>query len=104
MQFELPAGDEPRIEINAWVTEDAARQLVAAAGLELDALREAASNRDFKPVPLGIRTSLEVNVDIQRAQSANVLGLIPGSDPDLSDEVVVYTAHHRSSGCRHAQR
>ncbi len=98
VQFELPAGDEPRNEINAWVTEDAARQLVAAAGLELDALREAASNRDFKPVPLGINTSLEMNVDIQRAQSANVLGLIPGSDPDLSDEVVVYTAHHDHLG------
>jgi Zn-dependent M28 family amino/carboxypeptidase len=98
VQFELPAGDEPRNEINAWVTEDAARQLVAAAGLDLDALREAASNRDFKPVPLGIRTSLEMNVDIQRAQSANVLGLIPGSDPDLSDEVVVYTAHHDHLG------
>ena len=98
VQFELPAGDEPRNEITAWVTEDAARQLVAAAGLELDALREAASNRDFKPVPLGIRTSLEMNVDIQRAQSANVLGLIPGSDPDLGDEVVVYTAHHDHLG------
>jgi len=98
VQFELPAGDEPRIEINAWLTEDAARQLVAAAGLELDALREAASNRDFKPVSLGIRTSLEMDVDIQRAQSANVLGLIPGSDPDLSDEVVVYTAHHDHLG------
>ena len=28
-QFELPAGDEPRIEVAGWVTEDAARRLVA---------------------------------------------------------------------------
>jgi len=98
VQYELPAGDEPRSPINAWVTEDAARQLVAMAGLDLDALREAAFNRDFKPVPLGVRTSIDMKVDLQRVQSANVLGLIPGSDPDLSDEAVIYTAHHDHLG------
>ena len=98
VQFELPAGDEPRTRLNAWLTEDASRQLVAMAGLDLDALREAASNRDFSPVPLGVTTSLALKVEIDRARSANVLGLIPGSDPDLRDEVVVYTAHHDHLG------
>jgi len=35
---------------------------------------------------------------IQRVQTANVLGLLPGSDPELRDEVVVYTAHHDHLG------
>ena len=96
--FELPAGDEPRSQVNAWVTEDAARELVAMAGLDLDALREAAYNRDFEPVPLGITTSIGMDVNINRVQSANVLGLLPGSDPELSDEVVIYTAHHDHLG------
>lgn len=39
-----------------------------------------------------------MDVEIQRVQSANVLGLIPGSDPELSDEVVVYTGHHDHLG------
>ena len=30
--------------------------------------------------------------------TANVLGLLPGSDPKLKDEVVVYTAHHDHLG------
>ena len=97
-QFELPAGDEPRSQINAWVTEDTARQLVEMAGLDLDALREAAYNRDFEPVPLGITTSLAMDVAIERVQSANVLGLIPGSDPALKDQAVIYTAHHDHLG------
>ena len=97
-QFELPAGDEPRAQVNGWVTEDTAREIVAMAGHDLDALREAAYNRDFEPVPLGITTSLEMDVDIDRVQSANILGLIRGSDPELSDEVVVYTAHHDHLG------
>ena len=97
-QFELPAGDAPRSQALAWVTEDAARELVAMSGLDLDVLREAADNRDFEPVNLGITTSLDMDVDITRVQSANVLGLIPGSDPVLKDEVVIYTAHHDHLG------
>jgi Zn-dependent M28 family amino/carboxypeptidase len=97
-QFELPAGDEPRNLVNAWVTEDAARDLVAMAGKDLDALREAAYNRDFEPVPLGITTSIAMDVKLNRTESANVLGLIPGSDPELRDEVVIYTAHHDHLG------
>ncbi len=97
-QFELPAGDEPRLQATAWVTEDAARELVALSGHDLDELREAADNRDFVPVPLGIKTSIGMDVSINRVSSANVLGLIPGSDPDLQDEVVIYTAHHDHLG------
>ena len=98
VQFELPAGDEPRSQISAWVTEDSARELIAMAGMDLDELREQAYNRDFKPVPLGITTSISMDVEIERVQSANILGLIPGSDPVLKDEVVIYTAHHDHLG------
>jgi len=97
-QFELPAGDEARSQAQAWVTEDSARSLIAMAGLDLDELREAAYNRDFEPVPLGITTSIGMDVSINRVQSANVLALLPGSDPELRDEVVIYTAHHDHLG------
>lgn len=98
VQFELPAGDEPRSQVKGWLTEDSARELIAMAGLDLDELREAAYNRDFQPVPLGITTSIGMDVEITRVQSANILGLIPGSDPELKDEVVIYTAHHDHLG------
>ncbi len=97
-QFELPAGDEPRSQITAWMIEDAARKLVTMAGFDLDVLRESADNRDFEPVALGITTSIAMDVDIVRTKSANVLGLIPGSDPELKDQVVIYTAHHDHLG------
>ena len=97
-QFELEAGDEPRLDVEAWVTEDTARALVDMAGLDLDALREAADNRDFEPVPLGITTSIAMDVELNQVVSANILGLIPGSDPVLKDEVVIYTAHHDHLG------
>ena len=98
VQFELPAADEPRSQVSAWVTEDTAKTLVEFGGFDLDELREQAYNRDFKPVPLGVTTSIAMDVEIERVQSANVLGLIPGSDPELKNEVVIYTAHHDHLG------
>ena len=79
-QFELPKGDEPVSQFKSFMVEDSAKELVALAGQDLDELREAAYNRDFEPVPLGVTTSIAMDVEIDRVQSANVLGLISGSD------------------------
>jgi Zn-dependent M28 family amino/carboxypeptidase len=97
-QFELPAGSEPRIQVAGWATEDATRRLLTAAGQDLDKLIRQARSRDFKPVPLGITTSLELTNDIDRVRTANVLGLMPGSDRKLKDEVVILSAHHDHLG------
>ena len=85
----MPAGDEPRLQFKTWLTERATGDLVALGGQDLAALVEAAKRRDFKPVPLGVTTSLESRNDLQRTRSANVLGLLRGSDPQLASEVVV---------------
>jgi Zn-dependent M28 family amino/carboxypeptidase len=100
-QFELPAAGEPRIQVGGWLTEEASRRLAALGGRDLDRLTEAAQSRDFHPVPLGVTTSLALTNRIERVQTANVLGLLPGSDPQLADEVVVYTAHHDHLGVGH---
>src|SRR5690606_1890802 len=97
-QFQLPAGDEPRMQINSWVTEDAARRMLELVGMNLDELVAAARERDFQPTPLGLITSLTMPVEAKRTQTANVIGMLPGSDPELADEVVVYTAHHDHLG------
>ena len=97
-QFELPAAGEPRIQVAAWTTEDATRRLLQAVGQDLDSLVEQARKPDFQPVPLGIRTSLTMANDISSKRTANVGGVLPGSDPELSKQVVVYTAHHDHLG------
>ena len=97
-QFELPDRGEERLQIGGWLTESAARELFKLGGLDLDELTAAAKKRDFRPVPLGITTSLALRNRIDRVETANVLGLLPGSDPDLADEAVIYTAHHDHLG------
>lgn len=97
-QFELPAEDEPRVQVKGWVTEEAAAKIVELAEMDLAELTESARSRDFEPVPLGVTTSIELPVEITRTETANVGGLLPGSDPQRRDEVVVYTAHHDHLG------
>jgi len=96
--FRLPAAGEPALAVESWVTEQAARELLALTGQELDALIEAARSRDFEPIALGIQGSLSLELEVSRARTANVLGVLPGSDPKLVDEYVVMMAHHDHLG------
>jgi Zn-dependent M28 family amino/carboxypeptidase len=97
-QFELPTEGEARVEITAWVTEDAAADLVRLAGRDLAELVESAKSPDFQPVPLGVMTSLRMENELTQARTANVIGRLPGNDPALRDEAVIYTAHHDHLG------
>jgi len=97
-QFELPAEGEPRIQLKGWATEDAARRLVKAGGQDLDKLIAAAKSRSFKPVPLALRTSISFDNKVSRVRTANVAGVLPGSDPKLREQVVIYSAHHDHFG------
>ncbi|HUF78150.1 MAG TPA: M28 family peptidase [Thermoanaerobaculia bacterium] len=97
-QFQLPAEGEPRIEVAAWATEEATRKLLGAAGFDLDDLTERAKHRDFRPVPLGITTSITLENTIGKKTTANVGGVLPGSDPELGRETVLFIAHHDHLG------
>jgi Zn-dependent M28 family amino/carboxypeptidase len=77
--------------VNGWLTNDAARRLLAAAGQDLDALTRAAQQRGFRAVPVGLRASLAIDNQIRRAASHNVIGILPGRTHP--DEYVIYTAH-----------
>lgn len=97
-QFELPEEGEGRVKVRAWTTEEATRKLLALAGFDLDKLVAQARSREFRPVPLGIRTSLGLTNAITHGETANVLGMLPGSDPALKDQAVIFSAHHDHFG------
>ena len=97
-EFELRGSAGPRMQLKAWATEEAVRKVVAMAGKDLDALRASAEKRGFQPVPLGINLSMKLTADVREQDTANVLGILPGSDPKLKDEVLIYMAHHDHIG------
>jgi Zn-dependent M28 family amino/carboxypeptidase len=93
------ASQQP-LQIKAWVSEDAAKRIVALGGHSLDELTAAARSRDFAPLPLGVRTSVHVKNLVRRYRTANVIGVLPGNDTALARQAVVYTAHHDHLGSK----
>ncbi|MDN4061609.1 M28 family peptidase [Massilia sp. YIM B02769] len=79
--------------MQGWMTDAAARKLFAAAGQDLDKLRAAAEDKSFKPVTLNARVKGETRAAVRTLNEYNVAGVVPGTDPKLKDEVVIYSAH-----------
>lgn len=102
-QMALGGEQKGRALLEGWLTEDAASRLTELAGKDLDQLRTSAESRDFRPVPLGTTLSVSMNCRVRSRSSANVLGLLPGSDPELSKQWIVFTAHHDHIGMSEAR-
>ncbi len=97
-QMALDGQQTGRALMEGWLTEDAAGKLAKLAGKNLNQLRTAAERRDFRPVELGTTLSVSMKCLVRKRSSANVLGLLPGSDPELSQQWIVFTAHHDHIG------
>jgi Zn-dependent M28 family amino/carboxypeptidase len=89
---------EPALKYAGWISKDVAEQLFRNAGLDLAKMTAAAASRDFKPVPLGVNFTGTVASKIRSFETSNVVAKLPGSDPKLRDEAVLYTAHHDHLG------
>ncbi|WP_374358056.1 M28 family peptidase [Pseudoduganella danionis] len=91
-RFQLAAGTLGT-QLQGWMTEATAKALFAAAGQDLDALRAAAERKDFKPVPLAAKLTGTMQAAVRKVEQFNVAAVVPGTDPKLKDEVVIYSAH-----------
>ena len=89
-RFHLAGGGN---QIEGWISEDQARRLFSASGLDLDQQRAAAEKRDFRPVDLKASAHVELRSAIRQVEQFNVVGIVPGTDPKLKEQAVVYSAH-----------
>jgi len=92
-QLDMQASDgrAGRVAIEGWITRERAAALLAAAGQEFAALKQAASTRGFRPLPLDVRVTAGVRNTLHASNSANVIATIPGSQ--RPGEYVFYVAH-----------
>jgi Zn-dependent M28 family amino/carboxypeptidase len=95
-RFDIARGDKdstPFLKMRAWMTDAAARRMLQLAGQNLDELRKKAASRDFQPVKLSLNASINLKSEVKRVSAPNVVGILPGRDPKLRDEYVVFSAH-----------
>ncbi|MEP7209267.1 MAG: M28 family metallopeptidase [Alphaproteobacteria bacterium] len=78
--------------MEGWITLDKAKEVFAAAGLDIDKMRAAANKPGFKAVPMtGLKASGEITQTITHRKSRNVAGTIKGTEHP--DEHYLFTAH-----------
>ena len=79
--------------LQGWLTDAAARAVFKAGGQDLDKLRAAAERKDFRPIMLTSKVVGDMKSTVRNVEQFNIAGLVPGTDPKLKDEVVIYSAH-----------
>lgn len=101
LQDEGPDHGVP-LALQGWFTEAAAKKLLAAAGHDLDALRAKAESRDFRITPLDLTLNGTTRAQVRKLTQDNIAALVPGTDPVLKDELVIYSAHWDHLGIQSA--
>jgi Zn-dependent M28 family amino/carboxypeptidase len=91
-QLRLTAS-EKGLSFAGWVTQDAGTKLIANTGKSLDQLLALANQKDFSPIDLGVRIVGHIPVKLREFESRNVIGRVPGADPQMKSQAVLYTAH-----------
>lgn len=86
-------GYYPQIEGRALVNAATAEALFEGAPISFEAALDAADAGRPLSTPLGVEVTLARKTAHEEVTSANVVGVVRGSDPELRDEYVVYSAH-----------
>jgi len=89
------------LRFGAWITEEAARDVVAATGRDFDLLERRAQMSEFRPIPLDAHVVLRLRSSVRRIQSSNVIARIPGRDSLRAREAVILSAHYDHLGVRY---
>ena len=94
----LKRDDTPKLQAASWIQLEVARRLVGLVGLDLDRMFQHAQMKDFRPLQLPVRLKAHVASKLRPFVSRNVLAMLPGADPVLGKEAVLYTAHYDHLG------
>lgn len=80
------------------ISDGTAEKIFAAAGMNFAELQQKAEKGEYISKSLPLRATISARVKREQGTSANVIGVLPGSDPQLKSEAVVYTAHYDAYG------
>lgn len=83
----------PEIEGTVLISVEAATELMAASPITFEAARAATEANTPASMPLGFEVTLARKTKHERIESPNVIGIVRGTDPELADEYVVFSAH-----------
>lgn len=102
-QAGLPYQGHPQLQGSATLSETGAEKLFAAAHQDLQQIFEKHANGETGSFDLGLTATLARKSVQRKVSSANVIGVLHGSDPVLRNEYVIYSAHLDHIGIREGE-
>jgi len=87
-----------QVDVLGWIDEATSARIAQAMGTTLDGLFAQAARRDFKPIDTSVRVSAHLETTIRKVETKNVIGMVEGSDPQLKEQVIVFSAHYDHLG------
>jgi Zn-dependent M28 family amino/carboxypeptidase len=91
-QVKLASG-VPALAFAGWVTKEKGDEIAGSIGKTADDLLKMADTRGFKAIPLPLHFRGSAPAKIREIQTRNVVARIEGSDPQLKNETVIFSAH-----------
>lgn len=83
--------DAPQLNVESWISGESAAKMFDVSTMKGKDYKTMAREKGFKPVPLAVNVSVEINNKIKKDASKNVVAMIPGTD--RKDEYIIYSAH-----------
>src|SRR5690554_217428 len=80
-----------RVELEGWMSADAASTLFQNADITLEQAHALALSKDFTPVPLNTTASMAIENEFAYIDTHNIVGYIEGSK--YPEEHIIYMAH-----------
>ena len=92
-EADVPQNSFPALKLRFRFNHDAAEQLFATAPTNFAAALAASDEGAPQGFALPGMLTLSATTGLRKTESTNVVGILPGSDPELKNEYVVVTAH-----------
>ena len=83
--------DLPLVDVESWISSESAAKIFNVSIMKGKDYKVLARTKGFKPVELGVKTSVKITNKIKKDVSKNVVAMIPGTDQ--KDEYIIYSGH-----------
>jgi Zn-dependent M28 family amino/carboxypeptidase len=84
---------EPALAFAGWLSREYGEKLLDLSGRTVDGALKEADTKGFKAYSLSVNLKGSFPTKVEKFVSNNVVGMVPGSDPTLKGEAVIFTAH-----------
>jgi Zn-dependent M28 family amino/carboxypeptidase len=81
-----------------WINKETAKRVIKGAGYNREELKEKASQKDFKPVFLGLNVRVRQEPVFHSVKSENIAGILRGKAKKESRRYVILSAHYDHFG------